>query len=107
MELYVLSGARGGTGRARYAVSVSRGYQISCWLAGASEHASKIVDVANVPACDVLVKGICAIEHTIHGSDTRDIPTPNILVEDICLTAFNLLPSGDVRNEICVCVCEC
>ena len=106
MALYVLSGARGGTGRAINAFSVSVGYQISCWLAGVSEHAGKTQDFADVPDCDVLVKGKCAIEHTTHVSDTRDIPTSNILVEDIGLTALNSMPSGDVRDEICVCVCE-
>jgi hypothetical protein len=48
-----------------------------------------------------------SLEHIRHVSDTRDIPTPNILVEDISLTALNSMPSGDVQDEICVCVCEC
>jgi acetyl-CoA carboxylase alpha subunit len=48
-----------------------------------------------------------SLEHIFHVSDTRDIPTSNILVEGISLTAFNLMPSGDVRDVICVCVCEC
>jgi hypothetical protein len=90
---YVLSGARGGTGRAINAFSVSVGYQISVWLAGVSEHVLKIVDVADVPDRDVLDKVNCVIEHILHVSDTRDIPTPNILVEDFCRTAF---PSGDL-----------
>ena len=109
MALHVLSGARGGTGRAFNAFSVSVGYQISCWLAGANEHGIKIaiLDFAYVPDCDVLVEGSCAIEHIRHVSDTRDIPTPNILVEGISLTALNSRPSRDVRDEICVCVCEC
>ena len=98
MALYVLSGARGGTGRAFNAFSVSVGYQISCWLAGANEHEIKIVDIAYVPDCDVLVEGSCVIEHILHLSDTRDIPTPNILVEVISVTAFNSKPSGDVRD---------
>jgi hypothetical protein len=46
-------------------------------------------------------------EHFLHVSDTRDIPTPNILVKGKCVTALNLKPSEDVRDEICVCVCEC
>ena len=48
-----------------------------------------------------------SLEHKPHVSDTRDIPTPNILVEDISVTAFYSMPSGDVRDEFCVCVCEC
>jgi hypothetical protein len=109
LALYVLSGARGGTGRAINAFSVSVRFQISCWLAGVSEHEKKIAsrDFADVPAYDVLVKVSCAIEHISHVFDIRDIPTPNILVEDFCLTAFNSRPSGDVRDEICMCVCEC
>jgi hypothetical protein len=109
LALYVLSGARGGAGRASNAFSVSVGYQISVWLAGASEHSLKITraDVADIPHRDVLDKVTCVIEHIRHVSDTRDIPTPNILVEDFCVTAFNSMPSGDVRDEICVCVCEC
>ena len=115
MALYVLSGARGGTGRARYAFSVCVGFQSSSfWLAGVSEHISKIAireggcyDFANVPACDLLDKGTCVIEHIPHVFDIRDIPTPNILVEDLCVTAFKSRRSGDVRDEICVCVCEC
>ena len=89
MALYVHSGARGGTGRASNAFSVSVGYQISVWLAGVSEHVLKIVDVADVPDRDVLVKVSCAIEHKPHVSDTGDIPTPNIPVKVTCVTAFN------------------
>ena len=48
-----------------------------------------------------------SLEHIEHVSDTGDIPTPNILVEVKCATAFSSMPSGDVRDEICVCVCEC
>ena len=109
MALYVHSGARGGTGRASNAFSVSVGYQISVWLAGASEHENKIAkrDFADVPAYDVLVKVSCEIEHIPHVFDIRDIPTPNILVEVISETAFNSMPSGDVQDEICVCVCKC
>ena len=78
-------------------------------MAGASEHVNKFGcwDFANVPDRDVLVEGSCAIEHIPHVSDTRDIPTPNILVEVISETAFNSMPSGDVQDEICVCVCKC
>ena len=107
MALHVLSGARGGTGRASNAFSVGVGFQISFWLAGVSEHSLKIVDFAYVPAYDDLVEDNCEIEHILHVSDTRDIPTPNILVEESCLTAIKSMPSGDVRDEICVCVCEC
>jgi hypothetical protein len=107
LALYVLSGARGGTGRASYAWSVSVGFKISCWLAGVKEHVTKIADVADVPDRDVLDKVTCGTEHILHVSDTRDIPTPNILVEDISVTAFNSMWSRDVRDEICVCVCEC
>jgi hypothetical protein len=107
LALYVHSGARGGTTRASNAFSVSVGYQISVWLAGVSEHVLKIVDVADVPDRDVLDKVTCVIEHIPHVSDTRDIPTPNILVEVISETAFNSMPSGDVQDEICVCVCRC
>ena len=109
MALHVLSGARGGTGRASYAWSVSVGFQISFWLAGILEHSLKIVilDFADVPDRDVLDKGTCGIEHVIHVDDIGDIPTPNILVEGFCGTAFHSRPSGDVRDEICVCVCEC
>ena len=105
MALYVLSGARSGTGRASYAWSVSVGFQISFWLAGVSEHGIKTADVADVPDRNVLDKVTCVIEHIPHVSDTRDIPTPNILVEDISATAFSSMPSGDVRDEICVCEC--
>ena len=100
MALHVLSGARGGTGRAFNAFSVSVGYQISCWLAGANEHGIKIaiLDFAYVPDCDVLVEGSCVIEHILHLSDTRDIPTPNILVEVGRVAAFDSRPSGDVRD---------
>ena len=109
LVLYILSGARGGTTRARYAFSVSVGFQISVWLAGAIEHVKKfaIRDFADVPDSDDLVKGTCAIEHSLHVSDIRDIPTPNILVEGVCVTVLDTRPSGDVRDEICVCVCEC
>ena len=101
LALYVLSGARGGTGRASYAFSVSVGYQSSCFLTGVIEHAIKIGrpvgvvgvvvgrvqwDFADVPACDDLVKGFCAIERIRQVEDIRDIPIPNILVEDFCLT---------------------
>jgi hypothetical protein len=104
LVLYVVSGARGGTGRARCAYSVSGGFKISCWLAGILEHSLKIaiLDFAYVPDCDVLLKGSCAIEHKPHVDDIGDIPTPNILVEDFCVTALNSMPSGDVRDEICV-----
>ena len=106
MALHVLSGARGGAGRAINAFSVSVGFQSSSWwLAGVSEHASKTPDTAYVPDRDVLVKGTCVLEHICHVSDTRDIPTPNILVKYSCATAFDLIPSGDVRDKICVCVC--
>jgi hypothetical protein len=98
LALYVHSGARGGTGRASNAFSVSVGYQISVWLAGVSEHVLKIVDVADVPDRDVLVKVSCEIEHIPHVFDIRDIPTPNSLVEVISVTAFNSKPSGDVRD---------
>ena len=97
MALYVLSGARSGTGRASYAWSVSVGFQISFWLAGVSEHGIKTADVADVPDRNVLVEGSCVIEHLPHVSDTRDIPTPNILVEGFSETALNSMPSGDVR----------
>ena len=78
-------------------------------MAGESEHGKKIAsrDFADVPDRDVLVKGTCGIEHVPHASDTRDIPTPNFLVEVGRVTAFDSMPSGDVRDEICVCVCEC
>jgi hypothetical protein len=107
LALHVLSGARGGTVRASYAFSVSIGFQISCWLAGEEEHVTKIADVADVPACDVRDKVSCAKEHTIHVDDIRDIPTPNILVEVDRGTALDSRPSGNVRDDICVCVCEC
>jgi hypothetical protein len=70
LALHVLSGARGGTTRAINACSVSVGYQISVWLDGFKEHSLKIADFADVPACDVLVKGTCAIEHLLHVGDT-------------------------------------
>jgi hypothetical protein len=107
LALHVLSGARGGTGRASYAWSVSVGFQISFWLAGASEHGIKMTraDFADVPDFDVLDKGNGAFEHLHHVSDTRDIPTRNILVEDMNVTAFDSMPSGDVRYEIYVCEC--
>ena len=70
MALHVLSGARGGTGRARYAFSVSVGFKISCWLAGVKEHVTKIADVADVPDRDILDKVSCGIEHKLHVSDT-------------------------------------
>jgi hypothetical protein len=75
-------------------------------LAG-PKHVKKIAnrDFAEVPDRDVLVEGSCAIEHIPHVSDTRDTPNPNILVEVISVTAFNSMPSGDVRDEVCVCVC--
>ena len=107
MALYVHSGARGGAGRASNAFSVCVGYQISVWLAGASEHFTKRADFADIPDSDVVNKGTCAIEHIPHVFDIRDIPTPNSLVEDFSVTAFYSWPSGDVPDEICVCVCEC
>ena len=67
-------------------------------MAGVSEHVLKIVDVADVPDRDVLVKVSCEIEHIPHVFDIRDIPTPNSLVEVISVTAFNSKPSGDVRD---------
>ena len=76
-------------------------------MAGVKEHVNKIADFADVPDRDILVKGTCGIEHHLHVSDTRDIPTPNILVEVFSVTALNSMPSCDVRDEICVCVCEC
>ena len=104
LALYVLSGARGGAGRASNAFSISVGCQISVWLAGASEHGLKITraDFADVPDSDILVKGTCFKEHKPHVDDIGDIPTPNILVEVFCVTALNSMPSGDVRDEICV-----
>jgi hypothetical protein len=111
---YVLSGARGGTIRAINAFSVGGGFQSSWWLycrvvAGVNEHVQKTAtrDFAYVPACDDLDKVSCAKEHRPHVFDIRDIPTPNILIEDKCETAFNSMPCRDVRDEICVCVCEC
>ena len=107
MALYVLSGARGQTSRAINALSVSIGYQSCFYLAGESEHGTKIAirDFADVPDRDVLGKGSCGIEQKLHVNDIRDIPTPNILVEDFCRTALISRPSGDVQMRFaCACV---
>ena len=94
LALYVLSGAREGTGRASNAFSVSVGYQISVWLAGVKERVIIAIvrgclDFAYVPDCDILDKVICAFEHMPNVDDIRDIPLSNILVEVSCKPALN------------------